>query len=67
MVVDESGVETRTMVDVIEAVREVGGDLHPRNPGGEDGKIGVSRIPETFREACSGDEFVNQINVIPRN
>lgn len=47
-------------MDVIEAMRDVGGDLHPRGPRDE---IGVARVPavtEAIGEAGAGDKFVNE-------
>lgn len=66
VVVNEAGVQPRAMVDVIEAVRKVRGDLHAREPGGEDREIRVIRIPETTSEVRTFNEFVHEVNVIPR-
>ena len=47
------------MVDVLEAVREVRGDLHAREPGGEDREARVSRVPEALGEVGAVDELVH--------
>lgn len=55
-----TGVGTGEIVDVIEAMRDVGGDLHPRGPRDE---IGVARVPavaEAVREAGPGDKFIDE-------
>lgn len=45
VVVDEGGVEAEAVVDVIEAMGEVSGDLHPGEPRGQNGVIRVLRVP----------------------
>ncbi|KAM1060485.1 hypothetical protein ACFX2B_024860 [Malus domestica] len=44
------------VVDVIEAVGEVGGDLHPREPRRQDS------VARAVGEVGAGDEFVNEIS-----
>lgn len=65
VVVDEAGVESRAVVDVIEAVREVGGDLQAREPCGQDGVARVVWVAEALGEAGSGDELVDEVDVAP--
>lgn len=64
MVVDEIRPQSGAMVDVIEAVGEVGRDLHSREPGREDRVARVSTVSETIGEIHSGDEIVHEVDVI---
>ncbi|KAM1826296.1 hypothetical protein ACFX13_025661 [Malus domestica] len=50
------------VVDVIEAVGEVGGDLHPREPRRQDSVAWVLPVAEAVGEVGAGDEFVNEIS-----
>lgn len=66
MVVDEIRLQPGEMVDVIEAMSEVGRNLHSRHPGREDRVARVSRVSETIGEVRPGDEFVHEIDTISR-
>lgn len=63
-VVDETGTGAGGIVDVIEAVSEIGGDMHPRGPGGEISEARVPAIAEAIGEAGAGDELVDEVNVV---
>lgn len=67
MVVNEVRLQPRTMVDVIESVSEVGGDLHPRKPGGEHGEAWIFGVSKTIHKIRSNNEIIDEIDVIPRN
>lgn len=64
MIVNESGFGIRTgageIVDVIETVRHVGRDLHPRDPRVEIGEARVPAVAEAVGEAGAGDELVDE-------
>lgn len=64
MIVNESGFGIRTgageIVDVIETVRHVGCDLHPRDPRLEIGEARVPAVAEAVGEAGAGDELVDE-------
>lgn len=64
VVVDEIGVEAGEMVDVIEAVSEIGSDLHPRNPSGEIGEARVQRVSQAISEINTANEFIDEVNVV---
>lgn len=64
MVVDEVEVEARVVVDVLERLSDVGGDLDSRDPGGEDGEVGVSRVPEAVGEVGTGGVDVDEVEVL---
>lgn len=51
------------MVNVIEAVRQIRGDLHSGNPGGEHGETPVPGISQTVGEVGAVDEVVDEKNV----
>ncbi|KAM2695738.1 hypothetical protein EV1_040207 [Malus domestica] len=50
------------MVDVIEAVGEVGGNLHPREPRRHDSVAWILPVAEAVGQVGTGDEFVNETN-----
>lgn len=52
------------VVDVLEALREVGGDLHAGEPGGERGEVGVSGIAEAVGEGGACDVVVDEVDAI---
>ena len=47
-------------MDVIETVRHVGRDLHPRDPRVEIGEARVPAVAEAVGEAGAGDELVDE-------
>jgi len=55
-----TGIGTGEIVDVIEAVRDVGSDLHPGGPRDEIGEAGIPAVPEAIGEAGAGDKFVDE-------
>lgn len=56
--------DNNAMVDVIKAVRKVCGDLHAREPEGEDREIRILRISETTGEVRPFNEYVHEVNII---
>lgn len=54
------GIGAGEVVDVIDAVCDVGRDLHPRGPRVELGEARVSAVAEAIGEAGAGDEFVDE-------
>jgi len=63
-VVDEIDVQTGFVVNVIECVSEIRGDLHSRHPRGENGEARVVLVAETIGEAGAVDEVVDEVDVI---
>lgn len=52
------------VVDVLEALREVGGDLHAGEPGGERGEAGVPAVAEAVGEGGAGDVVVDEVDAV---
>lgn len=52
------------LVDVLEAVGNVGSDLDAGSPGCERSEAGISRVAEAVGEAGAGNEFVDEIDVV---
>lgn len=63
-VVDEIDVQTGFVVNVIESVREIRGDLHSRHPRGENSEARVVLVAETIGEAGAVDEVVDEVDVV---
>lgn len=55
-----TGIGTREIVDVIEAVGDVGGDLHPRGPRDKIGEAGIPAVTEAVGDAGAGNKFVDE-------
>lgn len=51
-------------MNVIEAVRQIRGDLHSGHPRGEHRVVGVPGVPQTGREVCAFNEVVDEENVV---
>jgi len=65
MVMDEIDVQTGLVVNVIEAVSEICGDLHSRHPRGEDGEVHVVFVAEAVGEGGAVvDEVVDEVDVV---
>lgn len=64
VVVDEAYEQPSLVVDVIEAVSEIGGDLHSRHPRVEHREVNVPRVPETIRKVGTVDELVHEVDVV---
>lgn len=64
VVVDDWGIEARLVVDVVEGLRKVGGDLHSGEPGGEEGEAGVVGVAEAGGQTGPRNVRVNQIDVV---
>lgn len=64
MIVNEIGIGSAAIVDVIEPVGDVSGDLHTRDPGGEYGEIRVFGVPEAVGEIDAGDVVVDEVGII---
>lgn len=62
--VNEVDVQTGFVVNVIEAVSEIRGDLHSGHPRGEDGEVRVVLAAEAVGEAGSVDEVVDEVDVV---
>lgn len=63
MVVNKSRTRTGEIVDVVEAVSEIGSDLHPRRPCRETGEARIVPVAEAIGEAGSGGELVDEVDV----
>lgn len=63
-IVDYAYIETRIVVNIIESLREVGGDLHSGGPRGQHCEIGVVFVSQTGGEARAVNEFVDQEDVV---
>lgn len=59
-VVDRLGV----VVDVLEALSDVGGDLNAGEPGSERGEAGVLGVPEAPEEAGAGDVAIDDVDIV---
>lgn len=67
MIVDEIGIQSSAVVDVIEAVSYISSDLDPGHPIRENGEIRVSRVSDTLGEVSAMDVVVNKVNETSRN
>ena len=65
MVMDEIDVQTGFVVNVIEAVSEIRGDLYSRHPRGENGEVRVVFVAEAVGEGGAvADEVVDKVDVV---
>lgn len=55
------------VVDVLEALRKVAGDLYAGHPGGEWGEARVSLVAKAVSEGGPGYEFVNEVDAVDGN
>lgn len=51
-------------MNVIEAVCEICGNLHSRDPIGENREMDVLRVSQTIGEIRAVDEFVDEVDVV---
>ena len=51
-------------MNVVEAVRQIRGDLHSGHPRGEHREVWVLGVPQTGREVCAINEVVDEENVV---
>lgn len=56
-------VVTGRVVHVIEAIGDVGGDLHAGEPRGQNGEFGVVRVAEAVGKVGALDVFVDEVDV----
>lgn len=67
VIVDEADVEAGVVVDVVETVGKVCGDLHSRDPSGEDREARVLLVAEDLGERPAAGEFVDEVDVFARD
>ncbi|KOM49395.1 hypothetical protein LR48_Vigan08g022200 [Vigna angularis] len=67
VVLDEIGVQTDFVVNVIECVSEIRGDLHSRHPCGENGEARVVPVAETIGEVGAVDEVIDEVDVVTKD
>lgn len=63
-IMDEVDVQPRVVVDVIERVGHVRGNLHPRYPRLQHCVVRVPLVPQAIGEAGAFHELVHQVNVL---
>ncbi|QHN95084.1 uncharacterized protein DS421_18g606480 [Arachis hypogaea] len=64
VVVDESDAQSCLVVNVIEAVSDIGGHLHSREPSRQHREVSVDLVPKAIGEVGAVDELVDEVDVV---